>query len=128
MKLNANILFRCRSSRGSRVVFGDETLESPKVPRLLLDSTRQSTLRTPSMEIFPILMNRAPAAHASEDWSSYKAKDWTLLAISLVILILYEGFYLVIYYFLPHRCTLHRNIVSKSYVDLSHYSLEPKLS
>lgn len=73
-------------------------------------------------EIFPILMNRAPSVHPSEEWSAYKAKDWTLLAISLVILILYEGFYLVIYYFLPHRCTLHRNIANKSYVLLIFYS------
>jgi len=40
------------------------------------------------------------------------------MAVSLVILILYEGFYLIVYYFLPHRCTLHRNISNKSYALL----------
>ena len=64
---------------------------------------------------YPIhVVNRAVQSVTS--WDSYTAKDWVFIALAVIVLLAYEGFYLAVYHLAPHRCTLHRNILCRRYV------------
>lgn len=51
------------------------------------------------------------------DFSSYNTKDWILIAVSALILVGYEGFFVAVYHIAPHHCTLYRNIRARQYVN-----------
>ena len=68
--------------------------------------------------MFPMnVVNRLTAS--SVEWTTYTSKDWLLVAASILLLLAYEGIYLAIYHYAPHRCTLHRNIQCRKYVSIS---------